>query len=644
MPRNALNRLSTWMTFRVLACLVIYATVLRGINAVAQLPAVGTTEGYEAAEYYKQDFTKLKWRIRGAKAQPQSNDVYLLTSVDLQTFTPAGKPELNVRAPQCLYNGVKRSASSPGKLNVSASEGKFIIEGDGFYWRQTDGTNFALTISNNIQSTVQRPTTNAVVVPMKITSKSFDFDSAKRQGTFRENVRAEDPENLLTCATLTAIATPNTNTFDTLIGDKNVSVLSKKQERSAKADRAVYTRTNETMLLTGKVSWKDPQQAGRAERASIHWVKNEFEADGKVAMKLARGSLGLGGLFRSETNTVKTASTNTTPIDLFADHLQASTNLTTISGSVRIQDATNRLACDKVVIQTEGNEQIATADGNVTVCQGDGTDCLHSDRAVYTKSTGAAVFTGKPTWRSAQMEGRANRVTVQDTGDILASGDVATKVTLAGKTNALLNFFPNAADTNKNTQVFEAFSRELTANKRQVSLLGGARIHQSPITGSEPHLQSDRVDLFFSTNAQPHIELMEAKNNVRFEQGTKGVTNGPAAYRLMTSRTLRATWDQASGALSNLVMDGGVRAEQAGSVATGAKATYIGTNGDLELTGEPTTLDTPTAIITGAQKIVWNQKAQAFSAHGYKQLTLKSEALKKQGQDIKLDPTKPQTK
>jgi lipopolysaccharide export system protein LptA len=617
----------------LLVCAALGAGLWRGARAHAQLPGLGTIEGFDANEYYAPANTQLAWRITGAKAQPQAGNRYLLSGMQLRMFGPTGERKLVVEAPACLYDYVTRSASSPGRLKVQIEEGRLELEGTGFLWQQTEQTNSTLTISNQVHATVQHtminPPGGATASVMVITSRQFEFVTAKHQAVFQDEVHAEDADIEFKCGRLTANASTDGGAFDALTAEGSVAITGKTDGLAAIAEHAFYARTNEMMALTGKVAWKQGAQEGRAERATIRRLEREFGADGNVAVKLPRAALGFGGLLPGGTNIVTPVTNLAARVDLFADHLQVSSNLTVIQGAVRVRDETNQLSCDKIVVESfpANAGQTAIADGHVVICHGDADQCLRSDRAVYTKSTGTVVFTGHPTWKLSPSEGRAECVTVHDSGEIQAAGDVAARVTMAAQSNSFLNLFPNAADTIQATRVIEVFARELKASERRISLQGNARLHQSPITGSEPHLQCATLDLFFATNSH-HVELMQAKDQVRFEQGTAGVTNGPNAYRLLTAGSLTAAWNSPTGALSNFIAEGGVQAEQAGSVANGQRAAYTSATDVLELTGQPT-LDTPEATITGADKIIWDKKSSGFSVRGRYQVTGRPGALKR---------------
>src|SRR5881392_2005541 len=113
-----------------------------------------------------------------------------------------------------------------------------------------------------------------------------------------------------TCGVLTASASTNVQSFDLLVAESDVTIISKADRLTAQGDRAVYTRADDTMELIGHVAWKQEQpeghegrQEGHADRAVVVRLEKGFEATGKVAMKLPRESLGVGGFFLAATKT-----------------------------------------------------------------------------------------------------------------------------------------------------------------------------------------------------------------------------------------------------------------------------------------------------------------------------------------------------
>lgn len=589
--------------------------------------------GFSASGYYPEpNHTRMKFRIRGDQGSPESENRFRVTQLRLETFRVSGEAEMVIAAPDCVYDPAKRTASSPGHLKVETGDGRFSVEGEGFLWQGLDST---LTISNQVRSVIHR-STNAepgdVRLPLIITARQFEFDMPNTRGVYRGEVHGDDPEMEFSCGVLTATGSTNTQTFEVLMAEQDVSLLNKKDGLRATGDRAVYTRVDEKMVMSGNMTWKRGRQEGRADSATIDRRERSLDVQGNVTMRAPRETLGLGGFFLSTTNATPAAAESSPLVDLFAQrfqHFLDRSNLTVVDGGVRIVDATNQLSCDKLTVESPTpGDQTATAEGNVVMTQGSQGHGIRADRAVYTKADERMVFTGQPSWTTDQSDGRANRVTVYNaTQEIHAEGDVATKVALGEQQDELFSFFPGAGDTNQSSRVIEVFARELTARERRVTFLGDARAHQSPLTGSEPRLRSDKFEIRFGTSAN-QVESIRAVEHVVYEQGVRGITNGPNVYRRLTTRSLTARTAATTGALSELLADHDVRIEQSGSLATGDRATYTAATDSFEVSGKPT-LESAQMTITDARTLVWDKARNRFSATAPYKIRFRTDSMRK---------------
>ena len=121
--------------------------------ARAQSNVVGHASDFMSVEYYPApNQQQVKSRLSGAEAQPLPGGLLAIKQLKLETFGPDGKSEIVVQAPECLYDQLGGTASSPGRLQVQYQEGKIRVEGEGFLWRQTDSF---LTISNRISTVLE---------------------------------------------------------------------------------------------------------------------------------------------------------------------------------------------------------------------------------------------------------------------------------------------------------------------------------------------------------------------------------------------------------------------------------------------------------------------------------------------------------
>jgi lipopolysaccharide export system protein LptA len=343
-------------------------------------------------------------------------------------------------------------------------------------------------------------------------SRQFEFDMPNYRGVYRGQVHGDDPEMEFSCGVLTATGATNSQTFEVLMAEQEVSLVSKKDGLRATGDRAVYTRADERMIMSGNTAWKQGRQEGRADRATLDRREQSLDAHGNVAMKAPRETLSAGGFFLSSTN--KRAQRHC------HERLAARGCVRALFNTFARSNRRRRSWCASLMPpaidprQTHRSiatpaDQTATAEGNVVVTHGDQGRGLRSERAVYTKADDKMVFTGKPAWQMERSDGRADVVTVHNsTREIHAEGNVATKVTVGAQQGTLLNFFPESGDTNQGPQIIEVFARELKAKDRQVTFLGDARAHQSPLTGSEPRLRSDTFEVRFGTNS--NVEAIRA--------------------------------------------------------------------------------------------------------------------------------------
>lgn len=593
----------------------------------AQPAQIGVGSNFNLTDYYPfPNQRQMKFKLTGTEARPLAGEKVLIKNMKLQSFRPNGDREIVIEAPECLYDRPARQAGSPGPLQVQSGDGRFRIAGEGFAWRQDEKQ---LVISNNIRSTIQQPRSNAA--PLEITSHWFEFNADKRRGVFHENVHGSDAEVEFTCGLLAASA-PTGDAFDLIEAEQDLEIKGKADGRRAAAQRGVYYRSEDRIELSGEATWQVGQNSGRADRVRARQADHSFEATGHVAMKLPREGLGAAGSLLNA-GSAPAAASESLLVDLFADQFTSRSNLVVAEGAVRLRDGTNQLSCDRL----EGHSgptaagETAIATGHVVVERGDGR--MEAQRAVYTESLHALVFTGDPRWRQAQLVGHAERVTVGTvSGEVVAENDVVVTLSVGAGGKSLLSFFP-AAETSQSPQTVEVTSRTLRFKEREAVFSGGVQAHQTPRTGSEPRLRSEKLEVQFAASGRG-AESLRAVQGVVYEQGTPGITNGLAIHRRMDANTLTATTDASSGDLAELVAEGGVRIEQPGSLAKGSRAVYVKSTQILRLLGNPS-LETPLVIISEANELIWDNAHGTMLGTGYKS-QIKPEALKRGEESSKL--------
>jgi hypothetical protein len=134
---------------------IVLAYALLGFFAVAraQSNTMSHASDFSSVEYYPApNQQQMRSRLSGVEAQPLPGGLLAIKGLELETFELNGKPEIVVNAPECTYDQLNGTASSPGRLQVQYQEGKIRVAGEGFLWRQSDSH---LTISNRVSTVLQ---------------------------------------------------------------------------------------------------------------------------------------------------------------------------------------------------------------------------------------------------------------------------------------------------------------------------------------------------------------------------------------------------------------------------------------------------------------------------------------------------------
>lgn len=137
---------------RVFPCLLVFAFVIFYCVSRAQVSR-GKIKNFTVPEYFEPPHeTQVKSLFHGAEAEPQTNGLYLITQIKLETFSEDGVKQMHAEALHCIYDANDHSASSAGPMQAQTADGKFFVEGVGFLWRQT---NSSLIISNRVHTVLR---------------------------------------------------------------------------------------------------------------------------------------------------------------------------------------------------------------------------------------------------------------------------------------------------------------------------------------------------------------------------------------------------------------------------------------------------------------------------------------------------------
>ena len=135
---------------------------VRAQDDPAKESPVKNASDFSSAEYYDPpNQMQIKSRLAGAEAIPQPDGRVLVRQLKLATFDTNGHPQYVVEAPECLYDQFKNTANSAGPLVVRQADGRFRLDGVGFWWQ---GNQQFLTISNQERTEIQTGT-NLKIIP-----------------------------------------------------------------------------------------------------------------------------------------------------------------------------------------------------------------------------------------------------------------------------------------------------------------------------------------------------------------------------------------------------------------------------------------------------------------------------------------------
>lgn len=134
------------------------AVILAGTLAVAQQQQfAGSTRRFK---YGIENFpppheSQIKLMLEGASSRMDQDGKLHITGVRLRIYRETGEVEAIAETPECVYDTVTHCATSAAHVQASSADGDYHIEGDGFFWQQT---NSFMMISNNVRSHIRSET------------------------------------------------------------------------------------------------------------------------------------------------------------------------------------------------------------------------------------------------------------------------------------------------------------------------------------------------------------------------------------------------------------------------------------------------------------------------------------------------------
>lgn len=140
----------------LLAVLVLGTAPLAGQTEREPFHLTGPATKLFSVTYFEPPHDRqVKVRLSGAEMVPLQGSRFAVKQLSVEQFNIAGKLQAVVEAPECVYAPLDGEANSADHLRLKLLEGRITVEGDGFFWRQSDNS---LDISNNVFTLVKTGT------------------------------------------------------------------------------------------------------------------------------------------------------------------------------------------------------------------------------------------------------------------------------------------------------------------------------------------------------------------------------------------------------------------------------------------------------------------------------------------------------
>ena len=485
--------------------MVLVVTVSHWLTVgIAVAQTFGAVKGFKVAEPFPSPHEKqTKSLLQGGNAVFVPGGAMLSDGVLLQTFSETNTPQMIVRAEHCFYNSTNHTVNSAGPLHMQTADGRFILEGEGFYWQQT---NSSLIVSNNVHTTIEAglfqpavtnrttSSTSATNGPLFIRSEKFSYDGTSGRALWRENVQVSGTNQVggtnlaLSSATLTAEVPLDQRQVRSLLAEKQV--IADYNGVHATGERFNYDPQTGLLRILQDGTWQIGQRQGGGNELVIDPTNRVLQAKGKAWLKLAGQGVADSGLLGFSNSPAREVATNIQRwVDIECNNYEIRTNIATFHESVRLeehldQSVRSRMSCQfmTATFGTSNELQTMVADKKVLIEQTDNQEVKRftGGHAVYTHTNTTLVMTQNPTWRAGTREGKGDRLQLNTReSELLVSGNASLRLPageLAGQlspTNRVGQVRSGSTSTN---QVAEIYCREYRLRPESSVFLGGVYV------------------------------------------------------------------------------------------------------------------------------------------------------------------------
>ena len=499
---------------------------------------------------------RLKTLVTGAEAQPRLSGQVSIKELKIENYRDDGQVDLVIRTSECLFEITTRTAWSTNRLEVVSGNGQYTIQGQGFYWQQT---NNLLIISNRTETTLRRelvtplatPTNPATALPsipkgssnavVRVMANRCVYLSQSNLLFYTGDVLADDPQLELRCQRL-QIRFSETRQLQELLAHDQVSLVNKQDQSRATGGQARYLFVpgEEVFSLAETPVWRDPlgTQELRADLFHFDLQTRTLHAETNAIMKLPRGRFAQADLPFARVNSrgpvrQTPAAESNQVVEITADRITV------------LLPSTNRptrqvTAQDHVVILSPADQSRTTA-----------------DRATYAEADGRLSLDGHAFWQSEKMTVKADGMNVDRTNQVFATRGntwLRLPVSTLGGLGGVPS--PSAAPAETN-QFLEIVCRDLDYFTNRLVLQGKVRgeFFEGPTLRGT--LEGEEATLALGER----LDSITVRQNVLVDQRPFLRTNGTLVSGWLACQTLVATMNT-NGQVSWAVAEGQVAARQ----------------------------------------------------------------------------------
>ena len=578
---------------------------------------------------------QLKTHFQGADPKFNGGNI-LVKDLHLVSCDPSGRTNWVVDAADCLFDRNQKVALSSNTLSLRAREGALTIQGQGFYWRQSDDL---LRISDETEASIRQGTNT-----IHVTSRGFEFDPTQRRVAFWKDVRTRDPEMEMDSEWLAIKLresdapdppAPAEGGVESILAATNVVVRVPGQDTETRSQRALYTVADEreAIELTGDPTWRRGLRQGSGDRLYLDRRNRMFLAQGNTYAKLPSGEmLQPGDLFQSlsqNTNPPVAAKGTNEFVEIRADESRLWTNGAVFTGRVRANEVSANpepvlLSCGILGVTNSTPKtafDLIEMRDDVAIQQG--ATNIHAALMVYSKLTKVADFSGEAAWTTGPQSGGGDTIRLDlDRREMAARGRTTL---LLPMDKATLPFVAELMPTNSMATNQPRFLRIRCA---EYDLGSTQAWFRGQVLASQ--LEGERVtgtlacEMLIADLMQPGNRLghLLAETNVVVEAPDANRTN--TQRRLLCQRLVGEATKGAKDGLTRLtaeqdvVLQEEIRSEQGVEqrVARGKVLIYHLPEDEAELSGG-TVLETPDSVMTSPTLRMNPKTGHVFAPGGW---------------------------